>query len=75
MNKQHLQHKSRYIAFVASSIDGRISLSSKHLPDWTSKEDWEFFQKSLSRIDVIGVGRHTYQSVASRLRIGARTSQ
>ena len=68
MNKQHLQHRPRYIAFVAASVDGRISLSSNHPPDWTSKEDWEFFQKSLSRIDAVVVGRTTYESVAERLR-------
>ena len=68
MNKQHLQHKPRYIAFVAASLDGRISLSSKHPPHWTSKEDWDFFQKSLARVDAVVVGRDTYQSVAERLR-------
>lgn len=68
MNKQHLQHKPRYIAFVAASVDGRISLSSKHPPQWTSKEDWNFFQKSLACIDAVVVGRNTYQSVAERLR-------
>lgn len=68
MNNQHLQSKPRYIAFVAASIDGRISLSSKHPPEWTSKEDWRFFQKSLSRIDAVVVGRNTYESVADRLR-------
>lgn len=66
--KQSQHNKPRYIAFVATSIDGRISLSSKHPPDWTSKEDWDFFQKSLSRIDAVVVGRHTYQSVSTRLR-------
>ena len=68
MNKQHLQHKPRYIAFVTASIDGRISLLSKHLPHWTSKEDRSFFQKSLAYVDVVVVGRNTYQSVAERLR-------
>jgi dihydrofolate reductase len=66
MNK--LQSKPRYIAFVATSVDGRISISSKHPPEWTSKEDWEFFQNSLSQIDVVVVGRNTYKSVAERLR-------
>lgn len=68
MNKQHPQSKPRYIAFVVASVDGRISLSSKHPPEWTSKEDWKFFQKSLSQIDVVVVGRNTYESVAERLR-------
>lgn len=61
-------HRPRYIAFVAASVDGRISLLRKTPPDWTSKEDWQFFQKSLSRVDAIVVGRNTYQSEAKRLR-------
>lgn len=60
--------KTRYIAFVAASVDGRISLSSKTLPHWTSQEDWGFFQKSLSRVDAVVVGRNTYQSAAELLR-------
>ncbi|MDP3793194.1 MAG: dihydrofolate reductase family protein [Candidatus Uhrbacteria bacterium] len=68
MKQKHLQHKPRYIAFVAASVDGRISLSSKHPPHWTSKEDGDFFQKSLASIDAVVVGRNTYQSVAERLR-------
>lgn len=68
MKQKPLPYKPRYIAFVAASVDGRISLSSKRPPDWTSKEDQEFFQKSLSRIDAVVVGRHTYESVAERLR-------
>lgn len=68
MKQKHIRHGPRYIAFVAASIDGRISLSSKNPPDWTSKEDWSFFQKSLSRIDAVVVGRNTYESVAERLR-------
>ena len=68
MKQRQLQTRPRYIAFVAASVDGRISLSSKHPPHWTSKEDWDFFQKSLARIDVVVVGRNTYQSVAELLR-------
>ncbi|MBI4054200.1 MAG: dihydrofolate reductase [Candidatus Doudnabacteria bacterium] len=68
MKQKQLQPKPRYIAFVAASIDGRISLASKVLPQWTSKEDWEFFQKSLARIDAVVVGRNTYESAAERLR-------
>jgi len=68
MNRQRLKHRPRYIAFVAASVDGRISLLSKTLPHWTSKEDWKFFQKSLARVDAVVVGRNTYQSAADRLR-------
>lgn len=63
-----LRRKTRYIAFVAASIDGRISLSHTHPPDWTSKEDWTFFQASLARMDAVVVGRNTYSAVAERLR-------
>lgn len=65
---RHIQYRPRFIAFVAASIDGRISLSSKRLPDWTSKEDWDFFQKSLTRFDAVVVGRNTYETAASQLR-------
>ncbi len=68
MKQKHPQSKTRYIAFVAASVDGRISLSSKTLPHWTSQEDWKFFQKSLSRIEAVVVGRNTYLSAADRLR-------
>lgn len=68
MDRKHPQHRPRYIAFVATSVDGRISLSSKKPPDWTSDEDWQFLQKSLARIDAVVVGRNTYQSAADRLR-------
>lgn len=68
MNKQHLQSRPRYIALVAATVDGRISLTEKTKPRWTSKEDWRFFQQSLSRADAVVVGRNTYESVAGRLR-------
>lgn len=66
--KHQPQHRPRYIAFVASSVDGRISLTSKTQPDWTSKEDWRFLQKWLSYIDAVVVGRNTYRAAAARLR-------
>ena len=62
------QHETRFVAYVAASVDGRISLTKRTPPRWTSREDWEFFQKSLSRIEAVVVGRNTYQSVAERLR-------
>lgn len=67
MNKKHKQQslKTKYIAYAAMSIDGRISLDSKKLPDWTSKEDWKFFQKELSKMDAVVSGMRTYE-VAKR---------
>ena len=68
MKKPQPQLKPQYTAIVASSIDGRISLAKKRAPDWTSREDWAFLQKSLSESDAVVVGRNTYQAAASRLR-------
>lgn len=68
MHQKHLQPRPRYIAFIAASVDGRISLSRNTLPHWTSKEDWQFCQKSLSRSDAVVVGRNTYQAAAERMR-------
>lgn len=68
MPRKTRQHKTQYVAFVAASIDGKISLVSKAPPHWTSREDWHFFQKSLQSFDAVVVGRNTYQSVADRLR-------
>lgn len=60
--------KTRFVAYVATSIDGRISLEKSKLPDWTSKEDWKFFQGELARADAVVVGRNTYLSAQSRLQ-------
>lgn len=60
--------KPKFIAFVATSVDGRISLTRKASPDWTSKEDWRFFQDSLSKIDAVVVGRNTYEAARRSLR-------
>src|SRR3990167_1859579 len=68
MKQKHLQPKTRYIAFVAASVDGKISLSNKILPDWTSKEDWRFFQQSLAHIDAVVLGRNTYNLAIEHLR-------
>lgn len=68
IKQRQLHHRPRYIAFVVASVDGRISLLSKKMPDWTSKEDWEFLQDSLARMDAVIVGRNTYEAAAERLR-------
>jgi dihydrofolate reductase len=52
--------KAVYTAYVASSIDGRIAKSGNSGTDWTSKEDWNFFQKSLNKADAVIAGHNTY---------------
>ncbi len=68
MPKKKLQTKTRFVAFVAASLDGRISLTRKKLPDWTSREDWQFLQKSLSKFEAVVVGRNTFEAAEERLR-------
>lgn len=63
-----MKRKTRYIAYTASSIDGRIAKSNRSGTDWTSKEDWDFFQKSLQKVDAVVVGRNTYEVAKSYLK-------
>ena len=60
--------KVKYIAYVVSSIDGKISKDSQSGVDWASKEDWSFFQKSLEKIDAVIVGHNTYKVAKIRLQ-------
>ena len=59
---------TKYIAYVAASIDGRISITEKTKPDWTSPEDWKFFQKELAKADAVVVGRNTYEAAKAPLQ-------
>lgn len=68
MIKTHQRHKTYFIGFVASSVDGKISLTEKTLPNWTSKEDKNFLEQKLAKFDAVVVGRNTYCAAANRLR-------
>ena len=57
----------KYVGYVASSIDGRIAQESHSGVNWTSKEDWNFFQKSLSKFDAILAGHNTFIVARKRL--------
>ncbi|HZX75043.1 MAG TPA: dihydrofolate reductase family protein [Cyclobacteriaceae bacterium] len=61
------QHKTKFVAYVATSVDGRISLSKTKAPDWTSKEDWKFFQSKLKNVDAVIAGHNTYIAAQSHL--------
>ncbi|MEI7709481.1 MAG: dihydrofolate reductase family protein [bacterium] len=67
MGKNKLQ-KINYVAYVATSIDGRIAMSGQSGIDWTSKEDWDFFQNSLQKMDAVIVGRNTYKVAEKSLK-------
>lgn len=59
--------KIKYTGFVVASIDGKIAQSSNSGTSWTSKEDWAFFQKSLTQADAVIVGRNTFKLAKRRL--------
>jgi len=61
------QHKTRYVALAAISVDGRISLDASAMPDWTSPEDWKFFQGELKKVDAVVVGRSTYEAAKKHI--------
>lgn len=67
MRKSKLD-KIKYTAYVATSIDGRISKGSLSSVDWTSKEDWNFFQKALTEMDAVVVGHNTFRVSENRLK-------
>lgn len=60
--------KTQYIAYVVISLDGVIASDKKHMPDWTSKEDWQFLQKSLKAHDAFVMGRNTFEATAELKR-------
>jgi dihydrofolate reductase len=67
MKKKKLS-EIKYTAYVATSIDGRIAKNSQSGTDWTSREDWNFFQKSLSKMDTVVVGHNTYEVAKAQLK-------
>ena len=67
MKRARKIRKTKFIAYVAASIDGRISLGRKEIPNWTSAEDKKFFQSELRRFDAVVVGRNTYEAAKKPL--------
>lgn len=68
MNQKRNSDKVLCVAYVAASIDGRIAKSDSSGVDWTSKEDWNFFQRSLEKFDAVVVGHNTFKVAEARLR-------
>jgi dihydrofolate reductase len=59
--------KTKFTAFVAASVDGRISLDPGKSPDWTSREDQKFFHAALAKFDAVVVGRSTFEAARKSL--------
>lgn len=73
MQTKHQQPKKqlakiKYTAYVAASIDGRIAKDSLSSVDWTSQEDWDFFQNVLKKTEAVVVGHHTFKVSEDRLK-------
>ena len=60
--------KARFFAFAAASIDGRIARDPLSGTNWTSKEDWLFFQKKLEQMDAVISGHNTFRVAEKSLR-------
>src|SRR3989344_2857638 len=67
-NQKRKLPQANFTAFVAASIDGRISASARSELRWTSKEDWNFFQKSLQKFDAVVAGYNTFRVAEARLK-------
>src|SRR3989344_3014862 len=63
-----MKSKIKFIGFVAASIDGRIARGKKSGTNWTSREDWNFFQQALAKMDAVIVGRNTYEIAKTKLK-------
>jgi dihydrofolate reductase len=59
--------KSKIIAIVAATIDGKIARSSNYFSDWTSSEDKTFMHNLLDKSDLIVVGNNTYKTAEQPL--------
>ena len=58
---------TKYLAIAAITLDGKIAKNSKHVSDWTSKEDKVFMRALLDECDVIIVGNNTYKTAIKPL--------
>jgi dihydrofolate reductase len=59
--------KSKIIAIVAATIDGKIATSSAHFSNWTSPEDKTFMHNLLDKSDIIVIGNNTYKTAVQPL--------
>ena len=55
-------HKKPVFSIIAvCTIDGKIARHSRHMTDWSSKEDKDFLHKMLDKADAVVVGHTTYE--------------
>ena len=61
------KQKAIYLAIAATTIDGKIAKDSRHMSDWTSKEDKDFLHEMLDTCDVVIIGNNTYKTAVKPL--------
>ena len=58
---------TKYRAYAAVTLDGKIAKHTRHFSDWTSKEDKNLFQKNLAKADLVIAGMNTYKTAKKPL--------
>lgn len=53
--------KAVFSLFAVCTIDGKIAKNSKHMTDWSSKEDKTFLHRHLDLCDVVIIGKNTFE--------------
>ncbi len=57
----------KFLAIAAVTLDGKIAKHSRHMSNWTSKEDKLFMRSVLDKCDVVIVGNNTYKTAIKPL--------
>ncbi|MDA3815393.1 MAG: dihydrofolate reductase family protein [Patescibacteria group bacterium] len=58
----------KIIMVMAVTADGRIAKGSDHFPDWTSREDKQFFAKTSKEHGVVIMGDKTFNTFPAPLK-------
>jgi dihydrofolate reductase len=58
----------KIIMIMAMTLDGKIAKSSDHFPDWTSREDKQYFAKVSKEAGVVIMGDKTFFTFPSPLK-------
>ena len=58
----------KLIMVMAVTADGKIAKDSNHFPNWTSKEDKQFFAKESKKAGVVVMGGKTFDTFLAPLK-------
>ncbi|MDO9231072.1 MAG: dihydrofolate reductase family protein [bacterium] len=53
---------------MATTVDGKIAKTATHFPDWTSREDKQFFAKESKKAGVVIMGGKTFNTFPRPLK-------